>query len=246
MSRKAAVLASAAVLAAGLTPVLSVAGAASVGVSTIAYPKAGCFDIKDDSGDASYPAEPGVPSDKDLDILGVAFQTTKTDLRVFIKVNQLADGPTAADGHRYSVYFDYGDHQFALSGSHYAHGSGAVRDGLASSGYAGHTTQLGIDVPSVTAVPPPTRRGYVTSNLAFTWDTAKSWIVADLPLSDIAKYAGKKFAGRVTDVAVVSQEDRYAVGSVVDVTEPNNDSSAYTGTFVAGANKCFAAPKKKH
>ena len=246
MSRKVSVLAAAGVLAAGLTPLVASAGAASLGASATVYPKAGCFDIKDDSGDAVYPQAPA-SNDPDMDILGVAVQTTKTDLKVFIKINHLADGPVLADGHRYSIYFDYGDHQFALSGSHYAHGSGAVRDGLAQSGFAGHTTQLGIDVPSVTAVPPPTTRGYVTSNLAFTWDTANSWVVADLPLADLQKYAGKAFTGRVTGVGVVSQLDRYAVGSVVDTTEPSNGTT-YSGSFVVGANKCFAAlkpPKKK-
>ncbi|MDQ1747438.1 MAG: hypothetical protein QOD07_1701 [Frankiaceae bacterium] len=239
MSRKVSILAAVGVLAAGVTPLLASATAATAVASV--YPKAGCYDLRDDSGDAVYPQSPA-SNDPDLDILGVAFQTTKTDLKVFIKVNKLADGPVLADGHRYAIYFDYGDHQFAASGSHYAHGSGAVRDGLAASGWAGKTTQLGVDVPSVTAVPPPTQRGYVTSNLSFTWDTANSWIVADLPLADIQKYAGKKFAGRITGVGVVSQLDRYAVGSVVDTTEAGNGTT-YSGTFVVGANKCFAAPK---
>jgi hypothetical protein len=239
MSRKVAVLAAAGMLAAGITPLVTTAGAAGTGV---VYPKAGCFDLKDIPSDAAYP-EPQAGSDPDMDILGVAFQTTKTDLKVFIKVNKLSDGPMLADGHRYSIYFDYGDHQFALSGSHYAHGTGAVRDGLAASGWAGKTTQLGVDVPSLTDVPPPTARGYVTSNLSFSWDNANNWIVADLPLADIQKYAGRKFAGRIIGVGVASQLDRYAVGSVIDTTEADNSNLAYTGSFVAGANKCFAAPK---
>lgn len=239
MSRKVAILASVAMLGAGVTPLISSAGAAT---AASPFPKAGCYDIADTPGDASYP-EPQAGNDPDMDILGVVFQTTKTDLKIFIKVSKLADGPLLADGHRYTVYFDYADHQFGVSGSHYAHGSGAIRDGLASSGWAGKTTQLGVDVPSVTAVPPPTARGYVTSNLSFTWNNAASWIVADLPLADIQKYAGKKFTGRVSGVGVASQEDRYAVGSVVDTTEAGNTNTAFTGSFVVGANKCFAAPK---
>jgi len=241
MSRKVAVLASLGLLGAGVTPLISSAGAAT---AASIYPKAGCYDIADTPGDASYP-EPQAGNDPDMDILGVVFQTTKTDLKIFIKVNKLSDGPVAADGHRYTIYFDYGDHQFGVSGSHYAHGTGAIRDGLAASGWAGKTTQLGVDVPAVTAVPPPTARGYVASNLAFTWDNANNWIVATLPLADIQKYAGKKLAGRISGVGVASQEDRYAVGSVVDTTEAGNASGSYTGTFVAGANKCFAAPKPK-
>jgi hypothetical protein len=233
--RKAAVLGSAVALVAGVTPLITSAGAATAP----ALPKAGCFDLTDPAGDASFP-EPQVPSDPDLDILGVAFQTTATDFKAFIKVNKLADGPTQADGHRYSVYFDYAGHQFAMSGSHYAHGTGAIRDGLAASGEAGHVTQLGVDVPAVTD--PQSPKGFVTSGLTFTFDTAHSMVIADLPLADIAKNAGKKFAGRITGLGVVAGLDRYAVSSVVDTTESGNGTS-YSGTFVAGANKCFAAPK---
>jgi hypothetical protein len=242
MPRQAAVLAATAMLAAGIAPLASSAGAATASAGATVFPKAGCYDIKDDTGDAVYPASQA-GNDADLDIAGVAFQTTKTDLKIFIKVNKLADGPTLADGHRYTIYFDYADHQFGVSGSHYAHGTGAIRDGLASSGWAGKTTQLGVDVPTVDTVPPPTARGYVTSNLTFTWDTAHSWVIANLPLADLTRYAGKKLAGRVTGVGVASQLDRYAVGSVVDSTEDGNGNTDFSGTFVAGSNKCFAAPK---
>lgn len=243
MSRKVAILASAAALAAGLTPLISSAGAASV-----VFPKAGCYDLTDPAGDANY-LEPQVPSDPDLDILGVTFQVTKTDLKWFIKVKQLADGPMAADGHRFSLYFDFADHQFAASGSHFAHGTGAIRDGLAQTGQAGHSVQLGVDVPAVVpdTVPPSAaylNKGFVTSGLTYTFDTAHSMVIGDLPLSDIKKYAGRSFAGRIQGVGVAASEDRYYVSQGADSTESDNSTASFSGTFVAGANKCFPQPKK--
>lgn len=244
--RKAAVLASAAALVAGVTPLLTSAnaGVAVGAASALTLPKAGCFDIKDPAGDAQIDGR--VPNDPDLDILGVAFQTTSTDFRAFIKVAQLKDGPATTDGHRFAVYFDFADNQFALSGSHYSHGTGAIRDGLAQTGQAGHVTQLGINVPSLTAVPPATSKGFVSSGLTYTFDTAHSWVIADLPLADIKKNAGgKKFAGRILGVGVSAGIDEYAVSSVADTTESGNSNVSYTSAFVVGQNKCFAPPAKK-
>lgn len=249
MSRKAAVLAAAAALVAGVTPLLPSAGAA-----TVALPKPGCFDIGDASGDANY-LNANVPSDPDLDILGVSFQVTKTDLKWYIKVAKLGDGPAAADGHRFSLYFDFADHQFAASGSHFAHGTGAIRDGLAKTGEAGASVQLGVDVPAVVPDVPPSaaylNKGFVSSGLTYTFDPAHSVVIGDLPLADIKKYAGRAFAGRVLGVGVSASEDRYYVSQGADSTESGNSTASFTGTFVAGSNKCFAAPKpapkkKKH
>jgi len=245
MSRKAAVLASGALLAAGLTPLVSSAGAAS---AAVVFPKAGCFDLNDPSGDANY-ANGNVPTDPDLDILGVAFQVTATDLKWYVKVKKLADGPVASDGHRFSLYFDFNNHQFAASGSHFAHGTGAIRDALAQSGQAGHSVQLGVDVPAVVPDVPPTAayltKGFVTSSLTYTFDTTNSWVIGDLPLADIKKYdGGKKFTGRIVDVGVAASEDRYYVSQGADSTESDNSTAAFSGSFVAGSNKCFAQPKK--
>ena len=243
MSRKAAVLASGALLAAGLTPLVSSAGAAS---AAVVFPKAGCFDLNDPSGDANY-ANGNVPTDPDLDILGVAFQVTATDLKWYVKVKKLADGPVASDGHRFSLYFDFNNHQFAASGSHFAHGTGAIRDGLAKSGEAGGSVQLGVDVPAVVPDVPPSaaylNKGFVTSALTYTFDTAHSMVIGDLPLADIKKYAGRAFGGRILGVGVTASEDRYYVSQPADSTESGNSSSSFSGTFVAGANKCFPQPK---
>ena len=243
MSRKAARLASAAVLLAGITPLVTSADAATAAVG---YPKAGCFDLKDTAGDANY-LNAKVPSDPDLDIIGVAFQTTATDLKWFVKVSKLANGPMAADGHRFALYFDFADHQFAASGSHFANGTGAIRDGLASSGQAGHVVQLGVDVPTVTPDIPPSaaylNKGFVTSGITYTFDPTGSWVIGDLPLADIKKYAGKKFTGRILGVGVSASEDRYYVSQPADSTESGNSTTAFTGTFVVGSNKCFPAPK---
>jgi len=247
--RKVAVLGTVAALAAASAPVLTGAHAA-----TLVYPKAGCFDLNDPSGDSHPDLQPSAPTDPDLDILGVAFQSTATDFRAFIKVNHLADGPTTTDGHRYTVTFVFGNHTFSLAGSSYAHGSGVVRQELASTGKAGNIVQLGIDTPAISPANAQQLavgdRGYKTSGLAFTWDKTNNWVIVDLPIADIQKYGGAKFAGKLQSVGAFSATDEYAVSSAADTTESGNGTT-YTYAWKVGTNKCWPAPKaapkkKKH
>jgi hypothetical protein len=254
MSRRAVVSATCAGLLAAALPVVSGAHAATA--LPAGFPKAGCFDFADDSGDA-HPLNGNSPTDPDLDILGVALETTGKDLKAYIKVNKLADGPaTSTDGHRYTLTFVFNKHLFSAAGSSFAKGTGAIRDGLASTGQAGHLVQLGVDTPPISVGPGITKlagdRGYKASGLTFTWDKANSWVVVDLPIADIEKYGGAKFTGTLLAVAAFSATDEYAVSSSADSTEKNN-AATYTGTWRVGANKCWPKPvvkkpakKKKH
>jgi hypothetical protein len=227
-------------LVAGLGPLALTAHAA--GTAATAYPKAGCFTLSDPKGDAKFDGQ--APNDPDMDILGVAFESTKTDLIAFAKVDKLAAGPQATDGHRYTFDFTFNGHVFSAAGSSYSHGTGAIRDGLAQTNEAGHTTQLGVDVPSLTAIPPAVDKGFKTSGLKITFDVAKSWVVFDLPIADIQKYGGAKFGGILTAVDVKSAYDSYAVSSQVDSSAVAN-AAASTDMWKVGANTCFAK-KKKH
>ena len=84
--------------------------------------------------------------------------------------------------------------------------------------------------------------GYKDSGLTFTWDKTNSWVVIDLPIADIEKYGGAKFAGKLSSVAAFSATDEYAVSSTADTTETGN-SPTYTGVWQVGANKCWPQPK---
>ena len=248
MSRRAVVAMTCAGLVAAGLPFVTGAGAAGLPAG---YPTAGCFDFKDPSGDAKALNAANPSSDPDLDILGLALQSTGKDLKAYIKVNKLADGPSAStDGHRYTLSFMFNGHVFSAAGSSFSHGTGAIRDGLSQTGQAGHLVQLGVDTPPIVIgtgiVALAGDRGYKTSGLKFTWDKANSWVVIDLPVADIEKYGGAKFTGKLQSLAAFSATDEYAVSSAADTTEVGN-ANTYTGVWQVGANKCWPkpAPKKK-
>ena len=248
MSRRAVVSMTCAGLVAAALPFVSAAGAAGLPAG---YPTAGCFDFADPSGDSHW-LNGNNPSDPDLDILGLALERTATDLKAYIKVNKLGDGPSAAtDGHRYTLNFVFNGHSFAAAGSAFAHGSGAIRDGLASTGQAGGTSQLSVDSPpSATDPAAITGRatgglGYEKSGLTFTWDKVNSFVVVDLPIADIEKYGKAKFTGTLMAVGASAAVDDYAVSQPADSTEKGNSTTAYTGTWTVGANKCWPQPPAK-
>src|SRR5690348_11245745 len=99
MSRRAVVSVTCAGLLAAAMPLVTGAHAAG---APAGYPAAGCFDLSDVAGDAHALNANNPNNDPDLDILGLALETTGKDLKAFVKVNKLGDGPSAStDGHRY-------------------------------------------------------------------------------------------------------------------------------------------------
>ena len=249
--RRIAVLTSLAALGAGVAPLAT--GAHAAGTTTMVLPKAGCFDITDPSGDAQF--DGAGPQDDSLDITGFALESTKTDLIGFIRVPKLAAGPsTGPDGERYTITFVFNSHVFSLAGSSYTNGTGAIRDGIAATGEAGHTTQLGVDTPPISVGPGIVAlagdRGYKTSGLKFTYDLKDGWVIVDLPIADIEKYGGAKFAKtQLIGVGAFSAYDEYEVSSTVDATSSDNLTTDFSLNWKPGTNKCFAkppVPKKKH
>lgn len=247
MSRRAVVIVTCAGVFAAALPFVAGAGAAG---GPAGYPTAGCFDYKDASGDAQ-PVTTRNPNDPDLDILGVALQSTGKDLKAFIKVSRLGDGPSmSTDGHRFTLNFRFNNHVFTASGSTFAHGSGAIRDGLSQTGQAGHLVQLAVDAPAnATTMDAITGRatgglGFKASGLTFTWDKTNSWVIVDLPVADIQKYGAGKFTGKLTAVGASSSTDEYAVSSPAD-TSASDNSTTYTAAWQVGANKCWPQPKPK-
>ena len=242
--RRIAVLTSVAALSAGIAPLAT--GAHAAGTAAPVTPKAGCFDVTDPSGDAKF--DGAGPADTSLDITGLALESTKTDLIGFIKAPKLATSPSSGpDGERFTITFTFNGHVFSLAGSSYTFGTGAIRDGIAATGEAGHTTQLGVDTPPISAGPGIVAlagdRGYKDSGLKFTFDTKNGWVIVDLPIADIQKYGGAKFKGQLSAVGAFSAYDEYEVSSTVDTTEAGN-AATYTLAWKVGTNKCFPAPKK--
>lgn len=242
LARLRASVAAAAMVAAGL-------GATTAGPATAhenkEWPAAGCQTISDAAGDAHVNNTTQIPSDPDLDITGVALRSTGESLMAYIKVSDLKAGPSTTDGHRFTLDFTFNGHVFSASGSAYKNGTGVIRDTLAETGQAGGTTALGVDVPSLTAVPPATDKGFKESGLHVTFDQTRDYVVVDLPIADIVKYGGKAFTGRITNVDARSTIDNYAVGTIADTTNPNNTQTTDPKVaWTVGDNKCFTVATK--
>lgn len=238
--RSRAALAATAMLAAGLATGAD-AGSATVAADvTKELPAPGCVTVSDVAGDAHVNNTAQIPNDNDLDIVGLTLRTTSTALVGYIKVADLGAGPAYTDGHRFTIDFTFNGHVFSASGSAYKNGTGVVRDTLAETGQAGGTTALGVDVPSLTAVPPATDKGFKESGLKVTFDQTANYVVMELPLADIAKYGGKPFGGTVTNVDARSTVDNYAVGTIADTTNAGNTQTTDPKVvYAAGNNKCF-------
>lgn len=242
LSRARASLTAAALVAGGLATTTGAGPAAADPAKEL--PPAGCQTFADPPGDAKAGLNTASnPNDPDLDITGLTLRTTATSLVGYIKVADLAAGPATTDGHRYTINFTFNGHVFSMSASAYKNGTGAIRDALAQTGQAGKTTQLGVDVPALDAVPPETDKGFKVSGLKATFDQAANYVVMELPLADVAKYGGRALSGAITAVDARATLDNYAVSSSVDTTNANNSATS-TSSWTAGDNKCFAVPTR--
>ena len=243
MHRRLVVLTTAAAMVAGAGSLLAAHAADPLPAD---YPAAGCFTYTDPADDATDPSG-AFFTDPTVDISGFALETTDTSLKAYTRVPGLSNNPQDAapiDGRRFTLKFTFNKHVFSASGSEYAMGSGPIRDGLAQTGQAGHTTQLGVDTPAVDPTDPNfiTNKGYVDSGLKVTFDFTNGWVNFDLPIADIEKYGGAKFTGDLTGIVVQGQTDEYAVGTIWDSAPDLDDNNAAVGKWTVGDNKCFGPP----
>lgn len=239
MSRRTrALIAVAATLATGgLVPSLLGGAHAAEADPTKEFPTAGCVTVVDEKGDA-HPVNANAPVDPDLDITSLTMRSTSTALLAYVGVDKLAAGTATFDAHRFAVDFTFNGHVFTMSGSSSARGTHAARDVVAASGLFGHVIQLGVDVPSLTAAPPPTERGLKTSGLTVNFDIPNSRVVFMLPTADIEKYGSAPFAGVLSAVNAKSQTDTNLLSSQADATAKANATTS-TDNWTVGDNKCF-------
>ena len=101
--------------------------------------------------------------------------------------------------------------------------------------------QLGVDVPSLTALPPSAERGFKASGLKVTFDLANSRVVMALPIADIEKYGAAKFTGKITAVDALAAVDTNTLSTRTDTTS-KDDASPSVDTWTVNDNVCF--PKK--
>lgn len=195
-------------------------------------PAAGCASFTDPPEDAYPYGQTRLGNDTDLDLLAVTLRTTPSALVAYAKVADLKAGPTFTDGHRFGLYFTYRGHTFSASGSAYKNGTGTIRDTLAQTGLAAHTTQFGVDVPNLFDGATRTDKGFKPSGLTVTFDPETNYVVWSLPIADITRYAPGPFTGKLTTVNALASTDEYAVSHLAD------EADAAT-PYAIGDNHCF-------
>ena len=181
-------------------------------------PVTGCYAVPDVAGDVA---------DQDLDLLGLSLRTTATSLQAYLRVSSLQNAPRTGDAHRFAAAFVFRGHRFAAAATSSAHGESAVRDLPGSSHAFGGSVQLsdnGVNRPS---------------GLTASFDLTHSYVVLDVPLDDLIRYAGGPASGTLTTVEATSAPDGFvSTYGQGDSTVPVG-RRASTSTYVLGDNHCF-------
>jgi hypothetical protein len=217
MSRRLALATTAALLLGA--PVLP--HAAAVDDPNDAYPKTGCVNFADGTGDgqvASHYGAPAVaPNDTDLDLTGVAFHATPVALKVFVRVNKLATKPTLGPGHVWNVTFKALGKNVGLSETN-----------------AGGVAALGAKSTKINGV------ANTSVKLDVVEDIAKSFVVFTLDRATFeTALPGALAAGTpITDISVSSATYYPSGYDIADYVEPPIGSTYAVGDDAA----CFPPP----
>ena len=181
-------------------------------------PVTGCYAVADVAGDVA---------DQDLDLLGLSLRTTGTSLQAYLRVSSLQKSPRTGTAHRFAVTFVFRGHRFSAAATSSAHGESFVRDVPGAAQALGGSVQLsdnGINR---------------SSGLAASFDLAHSFVVLDLPLADLTRWAGGPAAGTLTTVEATSAPDAFVTTYAGGDTTVPAGRRASTSTYVLGDNRCF-------
>ena len=209
-------------------------------------PMAGCFHVADPTGDGKINAN--ASNDPDLDLTGMTLRSSNGWLLAYLKADKLANGPTVADGHRYTLEFTFNKTLFTVAASAYKNAaSQQIREGLASTGKNGHMVQMSVNsISSVTNtgyVPGQVNPPYVESGSKAVFDTKTSWVTIAVPIADVEKYGKASFTGAtpLTGVIGKSSADYWRNSLGADTTAKDNAATS-TDNWTLGDNKCFPRP----
>ncbi len=181
-------------------------------------PVTGCYTVPDIAGDIA---------DQDLDLLGLSLRTTGSSLQAYLRVSSLQTAPSMGAAHRFATSFVFRGHRFTAAATSSAHGESVVRDLPGSSQVFGGSVQLSDNGVN--------RR----SGLTASFDLTRSFVVLDIPLDDLVRYAGGPAAGLLTSVEATSAQDAFvATYGAGDTTVPAGRRGS-TSTYVLGDNGCF-------
>jgi hypothetical protein len=157
----------------------------------VGYPNAGCNTINDPANDAKATVSGQQPNgaDRDLDIVGVAINTTATDLKAYLRITKLAM-PNNAGGHDFELKFSANGKNVTLHAGELDTAQGAAQSQFGAPTYGELGTSKNTDLT-------PTA----------TFDKTNNFVIISVPLAKVATATGGSFvAGRgLTAVSALSQ-----------------------------------------
>jgi hypothetical protein len=203
-----------------MTPFLGTAAA----VLPEGYPKDGCWTLDDPSGDG-YKGAVNV-NDDDLDLRGLAVNTTDTDLKAYLKVTNLAM-PSPTGGHLYSVTFTTSNKTVELAVGEADSTQSAVPEAV-----RGSWNTAKVDAVVKTAV-----------TVTATFDKNNDFVVISAPIAQLATALGTPFAvgTQVINLSagsawVYTPNKQVFPGDTVTHTDPEKKK------YTLGTSPCFPAP----
>jgi hypothetical protein len=187
------------------------------------YPNPGCNNIDDGKGDAQAEVSGQKPNgvDRDLDIVGVAIDTTATDLKAYLRIDNLAM-PNNAGGHDFELKFTANAKNVTLHVGELDAVQAAAANGTSPT-YGELGTARNADL-----TPTP------------TFNKTNEFVIISVPLAKVATAIGGAFAAgtKLTAVSAVSQwiytpsQDK----ALADTAQAATDADR---TYTLGESKCF-------
>lgn len=217
-------------LGGGLVPLLTPAEAALPD----GYPKEGCWTQTDVGTDGGTFAQ-NATQDKDMELLGMAVNTTATDLKAYLKVDTLAMPKSGVGGHQFQITFQV------------AHASGAKTVDLVVG--EPDAVQTATAAASTTAWNAAKIDGQVQSAVTVTptFDKTNSWVIISAPIDKIAAALATNppapFAPGIK-ITALSATSTWIVGPSRQPLQHDSiaDSDLKKREYVLGESPCFTPP----
>lgn len=193
------------------------------------YPRAGCWTFDDIKGDgkALVPGQSAqrLDNDPDLDLLGVAVNTTETDLKAYVRVDKLAM-PKNFGGHTYSLTFKAGAKTVELIAGE---GDSAAKAAESQVGPMSYAKVDNVESSAIKVTP--------------TFDKTNNFVVISAPLAQIATATGGAFAAG-TQITAVRADSRWMFDPAQDTSSADTAEAAVAAdrVYTLGVSPCFAPP----
>jgi hypothetical protein len=197
------------------------------------FPANGCNTVPDLTDDAKVAGNANA-AEPDLDITGLALETTATELKAFVRIAKLGTRPNTAPGHSFYVNFTVGGKTVSLITTAYDPAALSTPDDTIAD--ATKSAPVSFAPPTYASV----GGSYVPTGLKATYDVTHSTVVFSIPRKDLSAAAAAFTDGATLSALTVRTATSYpgAGGLYVDSTAAAN-AAAGTATWTVGDNACF-------